>query len=380
MSRITAQAVHWLFRLREIRMRRAFNRRGHRLARRLGLQAHAPDRSGMAEHEAVWSPVARRVDPVWYRIYGHVFGRGDIRFIPLDVYYVLVEPVLNNARFSLAFGDKNGYDLCHGDLRKPRDFIRHIEGSYYDRSYRRIPEDALQASFLPEGLIDADTGTVLVKPAIDTRQGQWIRKLWFRDGMLHDATGCVVTLATLARDYRRDFLVQECIRQHACTARFNDSSVNSLRVYTYRSVDDDTVIPLHVLQKVGVAGHLVDQGLRIGVRPSGHYNPFCTDENGTRYDAVNGMALGAIEPFPFMDELRKQAVEVAERFIHQRVLGLDFAVREDGEILLLEANTRFIGLDNLQFHHGPLFGEFTQEVIDFCRSAPRTELLSTILR
>ncbi|AHF00073.1 sugar-transfer associated ATP-grasp domain-containing protein [Thioalkalivibrio paradoxus] len=380
MSGVKERAIRGLFRLREIQMRRSYNRRGRLHARRLGLPANANDEDAVAEYRKLWSRVAGNVDPAWYRIYSHVFGRGDPRFIPLDVYYVLVEPALNNARFGPAFGDKNGYDLLHGRFRKPRDFIRYIDGVYYDRAYQRIAAEAVKASVLPPGLVEPDVETVLVKPAIDTRKGQSIRKLWFRGGMLRDAAGSTVSLEALAREYARDFLVQECVRQHSCTARFNDSSLNSLRVYTYRSVQDDRIVPLHVLQKVGTAGSLVDQGMRIGIRPSGRYNRYGTDDDGVRYDSVNGIDLDSIEPFPFIVELHRRAVEVASRFVHHRVLGLDFAVREDGQILLLEANPHFIGLDQLQFHHGPLFGEFTQEVIEYCRNAPRVELLRTILR
>jgi hypothetical protein len=48
------------------------------------------------------------------------------------------------------------------------------------------------------------------------------------------------------------------------------------------------------------------------------------------------------------------------------LLGFDFCVTENNEIKLLEINCKNIEINFLQMNNGPLFGEYSKEIIDYC--------------
>ena len=53
-----------------------------------------------------------------------------------------------------------------------------------------------------------------------------------------------------------------------------------------------------------------------------------------------------------------------KRFAHFRIISWDFAVDENNDIQLIEFNFSPQGIRIHQINNGPLFGEFTVEVLE----------------
>ncbi len=87
---------------------------------------------------------------------------------------------------------------------------------------------------------------------------------------------------------------------------------------------------------------------------------------------MNGISLETLDPLPFMKEITACALQVAQKCIHSRMLGIDLSVDKSGRALMIEVNTFSVGIENIQLNNGPLFGEYTNEVIDYCLKNKKT--------
>jgi hypothetical protein len=351
---------------------RSLDRRMRKAARQAGHYNRPVDELVEKRFRELWRPLAGKVCPGWYRYYSGVNGTEDERYVPLSIWFIRIEPVLNNKRFVAAYDDKNACDLLFTDIRKPEVYLRCIDGAFFDRYYTSIEEELVLHSL--SGLVSKRPGNgfVMLKPALDSGMGKSILKLPLKDGSLLGPGNIPLTAGSLKKLGGTNFLIQEVVDQHPCTAKLNPDSLNTIRVLTYRSVTDESIIPLHFLQKIGKPGRIIDKGYRVGIGPGGHYHEFCTDSSGTRQTEVNGIRLETLQPLPYMKELSECAVQVAKRCIHSRVLGIDLAIDSSGQVLLIEVNNCFIGVDNIQMNNGPLFGGNTDEVIDYCLKNKKT--------
>ena len=82
----------------------------------------------------------------------------------------------------------------------------------------------------------------------------------------------------------------------------------------------------------------------------------------------NGGEFAQIK-FDFMDKVKKLVKEAAQRFPHFRLIGWDIAIDENDEPLIIEANLTMSSLDVIETVCGPVFGEYTEQVLHevFCQ-------------
>ena len=72
------------------------------------------------------------------------------------------------------------------------------------------------------------------------------------------------------------------------------------------------------------------------------------------------------------DEIVSHGLEIAKKFHYHRLLGFDFCVDEMGEVKLIEINNRNNEINFFQMNNGPLFREYTNEIIEFCSKNKKT--------
>ena len=316
------------------------------------------------KYTTLWSGYSKNVNIEWLKHCLYVTGESDFRFVPFDIYNCCIEPVLNNKRFLKGVADKNFLDIFYPEFKKPKVLIRFIDGVFYDSSYNRINNQILSEKVADQQLLTEGSKFIL-KPATDSGQGKSIELLYFKKGEFNNQKNEPVSLIDLKHLINDDFLIQEYIQQHECTSRFNPSSLNSIRVYVYRSVKDDTIVPLHFMQRIGTKGRITDGEVCIGIERNGSYRNYFIDKSGNRLPSLNGLTTDGLGKFQFTDQLADLAVKVARKNIHSRVLGLDFAINREGEIILIEVNNISIGIRKTQLSNGPLFGNYTEEIIDY---------------
>jgi hypothetical protein len=179
------------------------------------------------------------------------------------------------------------------------------------------------------------------------------------------------------KHFGNNFLVQAYVYQHVFYERFNASSLNTFRVHTYRSVKDDSVHILSAMLRVGGPGSIVDNmkkgGKACGINhETGKLNGLVFGSDGNSPDRVGEVDIDKeVELYKFHDVAQK-AKELAQKQFYTRVIGFDFCVDRMGDVKLIELNNYDVGVDSLQMCNGPLFREFTDEVIDYCKKQKRT--------
>lgn len=179
--------------------------------------------------------------------------------------------------------------------------------------------------------------------------------------------------------YQHDFVIQEVVVQHQYFSKFNPSSNNTVRVLTYRSVQDDSINILHTLLRIGAKGSYLDHdnlgGVSLAIYRDGKLADRAYNGDGNALSAFNGITFAGQDAVPYMDQIWQAASKVARNTYYGRLLALDFTVSESGQILLLDLNCWRNGISHYQLSNGSLFGEFTQEVIDHCAKHPAFNII-----
>jgi len=90
------------------------------------------------------------------------------------------------------------------------------------------------------------------------------------------------------------------------------------------------------------------------------------DKYGNRYKEINGTDLDKRFIVPFYEQMHAIACEVAPENKYARLLGFDFFLDRENNVKIIEINNINNEINFHQMNNGPLFGEYTDEVIDYC--------------
>ena len=333
-------------------------------------------------HYLLWKDYSPRINYGWLKLYTRVSGIADHRYIPESIYYTDIEPRLNNKLFSKAWTDKNNLSVVIGDWIKTADVVlRCMDGILYSAEMK-----CLGSVLITQSLQDQLEGSrLIIKPTLDSGGGKAVRVFTVtKDGLaVHPPLKGAETLHELMKSYDGNFIIQKYIDQHPFFARFNGSSINTIRVLTYRSLRNEEIVILHKLLRIGRPGSVVDNqasgGLACSIDKEGRLMPYGIDKKGAKYSGTESLEFGSIGIVPFILEIEQAAHEVARSFRYSRLLGLDFAVNSKGEVILIEVNDTNNEINFFQLTSGPLFGEYTDEVASLCRHRPRSFIIDYII-
>lgn len=320
---------------------------------------------GINDWEAKWSRYDSSLSPLSYQIFSRYIGK-DINIIPLEILAGIVEPVMTPEPYIAQYGDKNNIDRLYHGLSVPDTLVRNIEGIYYDKDYCPVDE--------PLGFIwDNHPEKIILKPTRE-ESGHGVRLFTFKDGQYIDGEGDRLTMEYLNGSYKRNFIIQKAVSQSSFMSVFNPSSVNTLRIATYRSVKTGKVHVINAVMRIGASGKNVDNahsgGKFIGIDyKTGIVGKYVCDWLGKTDSVFNGIDFSK-ESFqiPRWEEVCKFAVRVSERIIFGNLVALDIALDVNGEPILIETNVGGFSGWLFQFTTGSVFGEFTDEVMEYCYS------------
>lgn len=321
------------------------------------------------EYIEKWSGFGLKVDPEYLRIYTHITGKNDINFVPEDLYQLFITNILNQPqeRFGYAFGDKNLYEKLHEAELFPTAILRNIDGIYYDKSYDRL---TLTDENFEKKINKYDC--LIVKPSIDSGAGKMVKKFDRKNDGLYNGNREKLSLNYLSKVYNGNFIVQECLKQHPFLSQFNRSSLNTIRVMTYRSVKDEKIKILGAMLKIGgensVVDHMAKGGCAIGINHDGSLANWSINKAGVKLNSVNSINLGKKLTYPKYEEIVSTAKRIAEGNHYHRLLGLDMAVDHESKVRVVEINNGYVGLKGYQLTGRSFFQKYTDEVIEYCKS------------
>ncbi len=127
-----------------------------------------------------------------------------------------------------------------------------------------------------------------------------------------------------------------------------------------------------IFMRIGEKGSYVDNahagGLFVGVDRNGELGKYLCDQNGNKYGCFNGVDF-ANNTFviPAFDKVLDFARSVGAKIPHLRVLQLDIMIDGSNRPRIIEFNCNVVGTWAFQFAMSPVFGEYTDEIIDYCK-------------
>lgn len=334
-----------------------------------GIVQEEVDIEILQKHQSLWNQLGTKPNVKWIKSYIAINKKQDYRYITEYDYYTKIELSLNNRTLSEAYSDKNRYHKFMASQLLPSVYVRNIEGVYYTEDYTLLP-----TNFLVEDCIQSEV--VIVKHALETGGGKGILKFTKKENQWLDTNGNSLSLEFLNTNYSKNFLIQECVFQHNFYAQFNASSLNTVRIFTYRSVLTNEIISLQAVLRIGAKGSIVDNqasgGIAVGIDEQGNLHSFGVNKNAKKIDNFNDVRFADIGQVYKFEEMKTLCKRIAMDFPYHRLLGFDCCVDSKGEIKLIEVNTKNNEINFFQFNNGSLFKDYTDEIIDFCKTSKQT--------
>ena len=278
-------------------------------------------------------------------------GVFSTKYIPKSLYHAELLPKANNMAYHDAYEDKNMIDILIPNVKHPHTILRRMNGHFY---FENKPVSKQEAVKLCRNIKNA-----IIKPVLN-HSGKGIRGLEVVDG-LSSIDG--LSVEQLFESYGNNFQIQERLRQHKIMNQLNDTSVNTLRILTYRS--DMEILVIYSVVRIGRRGEVIDNqgagGISTLIGEDGKLGKYAfggySDDKVEKTDS--GTVLDGFEIPSY-----HKAIETVKRLHFQlpffNLIGWDVAIDEEGDPVIIEWNSPQLS----QSAFGPGFGKYTERIIN----------------
>jgi len=298
-----------------------------------------------------------KVSMMFADYFSQLNGIKSDRYLSMDVYYFYVIPSLNRHDFKDAYLDKNIYSELFPFVRQPLTVVKNIHGHYYHQGEEISKSQAV-------ALVMDAAGELMIKPTVETCNGEGVEQITDFNEAALDA---------LFTHYSYNFIVQEKVKQHPELQRVNPTSLNSMRLYTYRRLDGtyEFLYPFAHM-RFGGKGAIKDNVSQGG-------GTCLILEDGTVDDRVyrfKHMEVSSLRQetgvenlvVPNYQRVIDTLISMHKRLPYFDFVGWDVTVLPDGEPLLIEFNL-VPSVEGPQMMAGPMFGQYLDEVVERARQA-----------
>ena len=295
----------------------------------------------------------RDIPTYWHQYFYSRNGLYSEKYIPTSIYSSSMIYNLNNYQFSLAYVDKGFYDTLFPDVNRPQTFVKNVNGFYYDDKNAISKEEAIdRCSNLKEAII---------KPTVLGTWGNGVKLFHTDNGFIPELN---MSVNDLFSHYKNSFIIQSKLVQHPDLARLNPTSVNTIRVMSYRR--ENEVIILYAVIRIGRMGKVVDNETSGGIkadidlqtgRIKGSAFGSPTEPNMPQTDSGATLDNYQIPSFPQILDFVKS---LHLRLPYFKLVGWDISVDTNGDPVMIEWNR---SAELSQVAHGPAFGEYTEEIL-----------------
>lgn len=224
------------------------------------------------------------------------------RYMSDDVYYYYVIPCLNRFDFINSYMDKNGYDRLFPDIKKPSILMKNINGRFFS------PDDMPISTEEAVKLVLATDLDCIIKPSIDSGSGKNVK-------LVRKEEIDTAKVKDLFETYKWDFNIQKRLEQSATLKKLNESSLNTLRIYTYRTLAGEYVLLVSVV-RFGGKGAFNDNASTGG--------GFCHVYDDGSLFGTNSQLNGV-----FLNEDEQWRIDLTKK--QQKLLKLEFKTSGEGK-------------------------------------------------
>ena len=313
------------------------------------------DEETTRKHLELWGRLGLPCSDMWLRFLTNISGIADYRYAPEDLVFARVERILNDCeRGGHEAEDKNQFDL-YVDLKdQPKTILRYIRGTFYERS-----------------LIEHDYGDLIGKVCVNSLGGHGISSFKYSKGHYVSSRGDELSIDWIKK-HSQSYVLQEKVEQCDFSAQFNPSSANSCKLVTLRCPWDGKIEVVKAGMRFGVTKDVFDNlssgGISVALSTDGElgktaYNWYKADpfpEHPSSHVKFAG------QRHPFFPKMKELACHYAAKVHNMNMLSWDMLADKNGDVKILEVNATSQSHDWLQFDFGALFGDYTEQVVDWC--------------
>lgn len=348
-----------------IRAVRTLMNERHRKAVRKWLVSRANERTSLlpsttklstnelSQISEFWGDYPTQAEP-FFLFYKTATGKFNIFNIPDDLHIQYIDKKYNNWPLAKAIDNKATYKIWFSKIPQPRMIVYRRNGFWYDDADMLISkENAFQNI--------SNSKNIFIKKATDSYGGKGVFHIVDGKDNLENAIAVIDSIST-------DIVVQQGIVQSRTLAKINPSSVNTLRIVTWLR-NDNSVVNLSNILRMGIGDSKVDNassgGITVGVNEDGSLKPVAYKNTGARYDEHPTTHIKFNDfRIPSFDKAIEMVMKQAMLMPDFRLISWDVAFDEYDNPVLIEANLCDGELDFHQLNNGPLFGKYTNEMLE----------------
>lgn len=304
----------------------------------------------------------REVPTYWHQ---YLYSRNGVyseKYIPASIYNSEIIYRLNKFQFRHAYVDKGFYDTLFPDINRPKTIIKNVNGYYYDDCHPLSVEEAIERC--------SNLNEAIIKPTLEGTWGQGVKLIRTENGMI-PSLNC--SLKELFEEYKRSFIIQERFEQHEAINQLNPTSLNTLRVMSYRRGNE--IIILYAVIRIGRMNQVIDNETAGGIKA----------DIDLQTGRIKGVAFGnPKEPLmpktdvgtildgyqiPCLQKVLDLVKQMHLRLPYFNLIGWDMSVDKYGNPAMIEWNR---AAELSQVAHGPAFGEYTEEILSIVKKRVNT--------
>ncbi|MCD8403387.1 hypothetical protein G1K75_10290 [Tenacibaculum finnmarkense] len=322
------------------------------------------------EYLEKWNTLGYPIKIDTYRVFSK-FVKNDINLFPIELFPVLIEPVLSPKLTAICFEEKNLYDRLFAGVDfdggiLPETLFRNMAGSYMDAEYRVFnPKKDVLFDFLN------GEDEIIIKPSIDSGGGKGIEFFERIGNEFINKEGDKLSCEYLDRQFKKDFICQKLLKQSKFGKQFNASSINTVRVRCYKSVLNHEIHILNNELRIGGVGSKVDNknsgGVFCPLKRDGSFSNYVLDLLAVKYGKFNGVDFENTNfRIANFEKVLNFAKMICECITTSHLISLDIALCENDQLRLVEVNITGFDTWSITPSLGSHLGEFTDEIINYC--------------
>lgn len=272
-------------------------------------------------------------------------------YIPDDLHYAYIDPYFNDWKSAKFVDNKCQYPSLFKNVTHAENILWRTNGLWFRDGSAPLGCEEIDS-------ILAQHSEVFVKIATESLAGKGV---YFISGEDLSAT-----FWGRVKQIQGDIVVQKPIAQHERLSRINSSSVNTIRSISL--LTPKGVVIYSSILRMGIDGSKVDNassgGITCGIDENGNLKKYAYKMSGQKFlQHPNSKVPFEAYTVPSFDRIKKLIPMLHCQIPYFRLVSWDFAVREDGEPVLIEANLCYGEIDFHQVNNGPLFGEDTRDIL-----------------
>lgn len=292
----------------------------------------------------------------WHKEYYAISGIFDYKYFPELLYIPKFERLLNSPDYYNCLQDKNILEIigkAYGNgLVVPKVYVRCANGILLDGEYNVILED--EAIDILKN-IDA----FFIKPSVGSSSGRGCRIIKKEEFL--------VIKDKLFKEYGKDFIIQEVLKNSEEIAKLNESSINTFRVITY--ILDGKIYHMPLLLRIGRNGKFLDNahqgGMFIGVSDEGYLDKCAHTEFNEKFlEHPDSKIVFEHYHISGVDKIIQIAHKLQGMIPHVGCINWDLTINDKNEVVLIEANMRGGSIWLVQMTGKSGFGDNTARVLE----------------